>query len=227
MIHCNMEILTDTRSGKMQGKIGKHIQGGLSAVAISQRWEEGERMENNQHIRPLTPTEKQFATENYHLIRKFLKLSKLDAEEFFDVVVFEYLLSVEKYLNNDELRNRCNFEAVSFMYMKRAVYKHFRKQKALKRSSEAGADISFNGIDACMSDSISSMENLLEYKETMQQIESILTSEQQRIFSGKLLGYSLKEIAENNGIKAKRVYRQFGKIKSIVADAMDLQQLNG
>lgn len=51
-------------------------------------------MENKQ-IRPLTPTERQNATENYHLISKFLKLSKLDAEEFFDIVVFDFLLSVE------------------------------------------------------------------------------------------------------------------------------------
>lgn len=68
-------------------------------------------MENKQ-IRPLTPMEKQYATENYHLISKFLKLSKLDAEEFFDIVVFDFLLSVEIYLNNEALRNKCNFEVV-------------------------------------------------------------------------------------------------------------------
>ncbi len=178
-------------------------------------------MENNRCVRPLTPVERQFATENYHLIGKFLKLSKLDTEEFFDVVVFEYLLSVEIYLNNAVLRNRCSFEAVSYMYMKRAVNRHFRGQKALKRSSEAGADISFDEVDAYAGKSICSMENLLEYKETMQQIESILTAEQQRIFFDKLQGYSLKEIAENSGLKPKRVYKQFEKIKNVVADVME------
>ncbi len=178
-------------------------------------------MENKQHIRPLAPTERQFATENYHLIRKFLKRSKLDAEEFFDVVVFEYLLSVEVYLNNAKLRNSCNFETVSRMYMKRALYRHFRKQKALKRSSEAGADISFEQVDAYVGKSICGMENSIEYKETVKQIESVLTTEQQQIFHGKLEGYSLKEIAENNGIKPTRVYRQFGKIKNVVADVME------
>ena len=59
------------------------------------------------------------------------------------------------------------------------------------------------------------------------QIENILTTEQQRIFFEKLEGYSLKEIAENNGIKPKRVYKQFGKIKNVVADVMELQQLYG
>lgn len=198
-------------------------------MAIPQHKKEGKRMENKQRIRPLKPTERQFATENYHLINKFLKRTKLDAEEFFDVVVFEYLLSVEIYLNNAELRNRCNFKSVSYMYMKRAVYRHFRERKALKRSSEAGADISFDGMETYILDSTSNMENfsLVKYRETIQQIEEILTDEQQRIFFDKLEGYSLKEIAENNGIKPKRVYRQFGKIKNVVADVMDLQQLYG
>ena len=127
-------------------------------------------MENKQ-IRPLTPTERQYATENYHLISKFLKLSKLDAEEFFDIVVFDFLLSVEIYLNNEALREKCNFEAVSYMYMKRAVYRHLREQK--------------------------------------------------------VQGYSLKEIAENSGLKPKRVYKQFGKIKNVVADVMENQRLYG
>lgn len=181
-------------------------------------------MEVRKQIRPLTPTEKRFTMENYHLISRFLKLSKLDAEEFFDIVVFDFLLSVEIYLNNEALRNKCNFEAVSYMYMRRAVYAHFRDSKRQKRSSEYGADISFNEIDAYIGQSISGIENLssLEYDETIKQIESILTAEQQRIFFDKLQGYSLKEIAENNGIKPKRVYKQFEKIKSVVADIMEI-----
>lgn len=67
----------------------------------------------------------------------------------------------------------------------------------------------------------------MEYEETIKQIESILTAEQQKIFFDKLEGYSLKEIAENNGIKPKRVYKQFGKIKNVVADVMEVQQLYG
>ena len=186
-------------------------------------------MENNKRIRPLNHTEKEYASENYHLINKFLKLSKLDAEEFFDVVVLDYLLAVEIYLNNEELRKKCNFEAVSYMYMKRAVYRHFREQKALKRCSEAGSDISYEEIDNYIGKSACSMENFssLEYLETVKQIEENLTAEQQRIFFDKLDGYSLKEIAENSGIKPKRVYKQFGIIKNIVADVMEDQRLYG
>lgn len=186
-------------------------------------------MENKEQLKPLTPTERQYAEENYHLIMDFIKKSKLDAEEFFDVVIFDFLLAVEKYLNDTELQAKCNFEAVSYMYMKRAVYSHFRKQKAQKRSTEAGADISFdtNVIDLFTPDSFKdqfTMENTssLEYREMVEQIEKGLTEEQRKIFSDKVLGYSLKEIADNHGINHKRVYKQFDKVKRIVADVMEI-----
>lgn len=186
-------------------------------------------MENKEQLRPLTPIERQYAEENYHLIMDFMKKSKLDAEEFFDVVIFDFLLSVEKYLNDTELQAKCNFEAVSYMYMKRAVHSHFRKQKAQKRSTEAGADMSFdtNVLDLFTPDSFKDqliMENTssLEYREMVKQIEKELTEEQRKIFSDKVEGYTLKEIAENHGIKQKRVYKQFDKVKRIVADVMEV-----
>ena len=182
-------------------------------------------MDNKDRIRPLTPTEKEFASDNYHLITEFLKRSKLDAEEYFDVVVLDFLLSVEIYLSNEQVRKKCNFEAFSYMYMKRAMFVHFRKQKAQKRTSEAGADISLDSMNENISQS-DIMENvsMLEYKETINEIMSNLTEEQQKIFSEKLDGYSLNEIADYNGIKPKRVYRQFEKIKIVVVDVMEINQ---
>ena len=181
-------------------------------------------MENKKRIRPLTPTERKFAKEKHYLITDFLKRSKLDADEFFDVVVFDFLLAVENYLNNKELRKKCNFESVSYMYMKRAVYRHFRAEKAQKRSSGIGADVSFDEVDSYIIEPVM-ISSSIEYKETIKQIESILTAEQQRIFYDKLEGYSLKEIAENNAINSNKVYRQFKKIKKVVADVMEVQQM--
>ena len=182
-------------------------------------------LKNKDRIRPLTLTEKQFATDNYHLITKFLKLSKLDAEEYFDVVVMDFLLAVENYLSNEQMQRKCNFEAFSYMYMKRAVFRFFRGMKAQKRSSKVGADVSLESIDDYIGKSIS-MENLsaLGYMETMEQIKSNLTEEQRKIFADKLEGYNLKEIAEHNGIKVDRAYKQFRRIKRVVADVMEIQQ---
>ena len=185
-------------------------------------------MENKKNMRPLSPEEKMCASENYHLITEFLKKEKLNAEDFFDVVVLDFLLSVEKYLNDDALKEKCSFESVSYMYMKRAVFVHFREQKAQKRSAEAGADLSYEEMNAYIGKS-ESMENisLLEYTEITRQIMENLTDEQRKIFTARLTGYSLKEIAENNGIKAKRAYNQFQKIKAVVADVMEINQKIG
>ncbi len=184
-------------------------------------------MENKKRIRPLTPTERKFAEENHQLIEDFLKRSRLDIEEFYDVVVLDFLLAVEVYLNDAKLRERCPFEAVSYMYMRRAVYVHFRKQRASKRSSGLGVDVGFadvqnvSGISKGMNCNEENF-HMLEYKEIVRKILDDLTGEQQRIFLDRLEGYTLKDIAESMGINSKRVYRQFGKIKAVVMDVMEL-----
>ena len=64
-------------------------------------------------------------------------------------------------------------------------------------------------------------ENRPGFMEMIKQIENGLTEEQKKIFSDKGEGYSLKEIADNHGIKQKRVYKQFDKVKRIVTEAME------
>ena len=60
--------------------------------------------------------------------------------------------------------------------------------------------------------------------ETMKEITTQLTEEQSMILFDKIKGFSLKEIADNHGIKQKRVYTQFNKVKRIVADVMEIQK---
>jgi RNA polymerase sigma factor (sigma-70 family) len=170
-------------------------------------------------MRPLSAEEQRFTSDNYYLVGEFLRKSKLPEEDFFDVIIIDFLESARNYLNSKELKGKYSFEAVSFMYMKRAVNHYFRKLKAKKRRSEAGADVSFDEVEIfiCDDDAFSSVE----YRETLMEIRSVLTKEQQMIFSEKLNGYSLKEIAEKNGISTKKVYREFGKIKNIVTEMME------
>ena len=68
--------------------------------------------------------------------------------------------------------------------MKRAVFVHFREQKAQKRSAEAGTDLSYEEMDAYIGKT-ESLENisLLEYEEIKRQIMENLTDEQKSILS--------------------------------------------
>lgn len=184
------------------------------------KWKEGYHMENKERLKPLTMEQRKFAEDNYRLIMEFLKKSKLDSEEYFDVAVFGYLLSVEIYLNDIDLQRKCKFEAVSYMYMRREMYLYFRTQK---RNSAIGNNTSLDIVETNVADS-SPMESItsLEYMEMIKQIQGRLTEEQWKIFSDKAKGYSLREISENHGISGKRIYKQFGKIKQIVAEIMEI-----
>lgn len=179
---------------------------------------------SEKHLRPLTNKEKQFTTENYCLIDRFLKIKKADPETYFDVVVFDFMLSVQVWLTDAELPKKTNFEAVSFKYMERALLNEYKSQKAKKRNSEAGADISFENaeIDGYLQGNSTEGAADLEYMELVKQIESKLTEEQGKIFSDRLKGYMLKEIAENHRIGKKRVYKQFAKVKGIVAEIIEI-----
>lgn len=177
-------------------------------------------MKNKERLKPLTMEQRKFAEDNYRLIMEFLKKSKLDSEEYFDIAVFGYLLSVEIYLNDMDLQQKCKFEAVSYMYMRREMYLHFRTQK---KNSVIGNNTSLDIMEINVADS-SSMESIIsvEYMEMIKQIQGRLTEEQWKIFSNKAKGYSLREISENHGIGGKRIYKQFGKIKQIVAEIMEI-----
>ena len=125
-------------------------------------------MKNKERLKPLTMEQRKFAEDNYRLIMEFLKKSKLDSEEFFDIAVFGYLLSVEIYLNDIDLQRKCKFEAVSYMYMRREMYLYFRTQK---RNSAIGNN-SLDIMETNVADSVS-MESIisLEYMEMIKHIQ--------------------------------------------------------
>ncbi len=185
----------------------------------------GDKKQLGKRLKPLTERERWFVTDNYYLIGRFLKIKKVDPEMYFDTVVFDFLLSAQVWLEDTELQKKANFESVSFKYMERALFNEYTRQKAKKRCSGAGADVSFENAEIenyLKGNGTEGIENL-EYLELLTEIEGNLTEEQNIIFSGKLTGYTLKEIAETHGIAVKRVYRQYAKVKGIVAEIMGME----
>lgn len=52
---------------------------------------------------PLTPEERQFAERNHYLVEQFLHWNRLQMDDWYDVVIFRYLLSVKKWAKQPEL----------------------------------------------------------------------------------------------------------------------------
>ena len=53
---------------------------------------------------PLTLEQKIFATQNHDLIFKFLNEKHLSEDEFYDIVVFGYLRSVQRFFSEPNLQ---------------------------------------------------------------------------------------------------------------------------
>ena len=78
-------------------------------------------------LSPLTPAERNIAAENARLISAFLAANRLPADEWYDVVVFRYLLTVKAWFARPELY-RYKFSTLAWRGMRSAVDNERRKQ---------------------------------------------------------------------------------------------------
>lgn len=76
----------------------------------------------------LTERQRDFAADNHEVLMKFLKDKKLQADEFYDVVVFGYLYAVKLYDESDE-QNKSEFEFVAREHMQNELNSYYAKQR--------------------------------------------------------------------------------------------------
>lgn len=76
---------------------------------------------------PLTVEEQRFAEENHQVIFQYLRSRKLDPEEWYDVVILRYLLSVKKWFQRPELHS-WKFSTIARQDMRSAIGSHLKKE---------------------------------------------------------------------------------------------------
>ena len=87
--------------------------------------------------RPLTAEEREFAAEHHGLIYRYMKNMKLDPEEWYDLLIVDYLQSVKRYFSNPQL-HVYGFVPILFRRLDAARQAHFKAIKAKKRMPEGG-----------------------------------------------------------------------------------------
>lgn len=60
---------------------------------------------------PLTSEEQRFAESNHYLVEQFLRWNQLKPDDWYDVVIFRYLLSVKKWIQRPDL-HRWKFSTI-------------------------------------------------------------------------------------------------------------------
>ena len=130
--------------------------------------------------RPLTEEERAFAADpkNYNLLFWYMRMHKLDQEEWYDILIIPYLNCVKKY-HEYGLSEHLAFSTVFERKMYTAVVDEYRKRKRKKRMPEGGfcsldyAIEDDNGtehqIEAWLTDSKANVEKQVIFKELFEE----------------------------------------------------------
>ena len=54
-------------------------------------------------LSPLSPAEQTLAEQNFYMVNRFLSAQRLSSDEWFDVVIFRYLLTVKNWFRRPEM----------------------------------------------------------------------------------------------------------------------------
>lgn len=78
-------------------------------------------------LRPLSQAEQTVSQQNYWVVEKFLRVNRLPFDEWFDIVIFRYLRSVELWFDRPDLY-QYEFSTIAWNNMRSAVYNERKKQ---------------------------------------------------------------------------------------------------
>lgn len=101
-------------------------------------WRKGQKQAYTD--RPLSEEEKAFSADpdNYYLLFYYMKLHRLDPEEWYDILIIPYLQAVKKYLSFPQLQEKHDFTSVLFMTLKCERSNYYKSINAKKRKPEGG-----------------------------------------------------------------------------------------
>lgn len=131
---------------------------------------------NLKNMEPLTTEERAFSAdlENYNQFFRYMKINRLDQEEWYDILILHYLRAVKKYLNIPHLQ-QYEFGAILFRTLDSARSNYCKSRMIPKRMPDGGIYSLDNvleddrgkdfQVDAWMIDRKTSVERQVIFKE--------------------------------------------------------------
>lgn len=143
-------------------------------------------------LRPMTQEEREFAEQKHDLVIDFLRYKRLPMDDFYDVVIFGYLSSVQQYFRNPP--TGVEFKAMAFRAMKDAV---LRDGEYNARAKRCGHTVSLDtaGRHSSIPDPKQDVERQTEDKALLAQAARIATPKEAKIIRLLVDGFALHEAA--------------------------------
>ena len=164
-------------------------------------------------IHLLNPEQQKFAEQNHQIVDRFLSRKRLDAEEFYDVIIFGYLLAVQEYLEKPRLSDYA-FSTIAWRNMNDCLINEYAYWNCGKRSAvTAPLEEEYLSIDALLPNRMQRAAETLDNQKLLVKLLAYITPKEQEVVRLKADGYTYQEIAEKCSLTVYGVESRFSRMR--------------
>lgn len=171
-------------------------------------------------LHPLTEEQKAFAEINHNLVYQFFHRKNYSIEEYYNVVILDYVMACQMYMEREDLQEKYDFPIIAYMRMKSAVSNHFkakncqcRKPEHEMESLEQLRDPESGTGKEPAADNLDTLEKIIQAEQDEHFIENILLLLSER--QGKIILYLM------DGYKEREIYKFLGIGRKIYQSDME------
>lgn len=167
-------------------------------------------------IEPLTASERLYAEEHHNIVYHFLSHCKLEEDEYYDIVIFGYLLATQEYLRNPKLQcyqfSTIAWRQMYLAYLEHLIYQNRSKRKALTIAYQE--DSPLTELNRLLPNRLDSLADQMHDREISLELLSYLTPKEKEVVFLKADGYTHAEIAEKCRITVAGVQSRLSRFRS-------------
>jgi RNA polymerase sigma-70 factor (ECF subfamily) len=159
----------------------------------------------------LSDHQRELAEQNHGLVGEYLRIRKLDANEYYDVVIFGFLRAIQRYDEQPELQ-AYSLKTIAFGGMRSALYNHFRDLRRQKRNAVV---YNFEELQEYVADSSFGFppSDYAEAREQWAEIRPKATPKQLQALKLRAYGYSCREVGNVYRIAPSTVSGRIGRLR--------------
>lgn len=167
----------------------------------------------------MTQYERDFAEKHHYLVKDFLRRKRLSPDDYYDVVIFRYLRTVQLYCNESRLR-KWSFKTVANSAMEWAMKTHWKRYYNAPRPLSLNVAYTFTGrlpLTECIAS---------EEMDVCEQVTDTLSAEEllnslpkfhAKVLSLKADGHSCSEISAMTNAPTRQINHTLVELRDIVS----------
>lgn len=169
---------------------------------------------------PLTEEQRRFAEQNHALVYKFLHQHGLSVDEYYDIVVFGFLLAVQRYLTDASLAPYA-FSTVAWSAMESALRNHHRTARRRLHLHTGGCRHGRYRLCRRELPSESEWMSQLETTLLLHTLATLVTAQQMKVLQLRAQGVSVRSIAAQLKTNVPQINELLEDVRNILHKLCD------